>query len=179
VFAFAGEATTAIASILPLGWLRRNADEAADAAANVPVQRMLPGLEDIELDRAATIAANNAQQVRPRSVTPNGAGAMQLPDGRTTTGAHSVRGADPELNPEVQELLDNIRCDERAPGHGRCWETVDISRMRDADIDPAGAISDARRVEGPNSPRHNRPREACASCRVLFAFYDIIDGNAR
>ena len=35
VFAFAGEATTAVASILPLGWLRRNADEAVEEVADV------------------------------------------------------------------------------------------------------------------------------------------------
>ncbi|MER7501442.1 DNRLRE domain-containing protein [Nonomuraea pusilla] len=122
---------------------------------------------------AAIGEADRASSIRPASVRPAVAEALELPGGQIFT-ATSSRGAAPTLHPDVQSVLDAIPDHARGLGHGQCGLPQCLSQALNAGMNPAGSSAAAVLVRSsPDHPKHGTPIGPCDSCGVLVDHYDI------
>jgi RHS repeat-associated protein len=132
--------------------------------------------EDCELAlNAAKSKANQIQAAHSSGKTRPASAAGLSKDGQTFTGASTKGETPPTLDPRVQEALDNIPPELRAPGgqHGRCGEPAAISDALNHGVDPAGGKMAAVEVRAPGNPKHGIPKPACNSCKELMKIFGI------
>ncbi|HET6948787.1 MAG TPA: YwqJ-related putative deaminase, partial [Acidimicrobiales bacterium] len=119
---------------------------------------------------AATDQINLAQGVRPR---PGAAGTLVTPDGQPWP-ASSVKGSNPPaLNPQVQQVLDDIPVASQGAAHGRCVEPQSLSKALDAGVDPRGGVMSTGMVRTEGHPRHGQSLPPCQSCGVLLDNFGV------
>ncbi|MFN8446860.1 MAG: RHS repeat-associated core domain-containing protein [Caldilineaceae bacterium] len=96
-----------------------------------------PQTEPLTVVDAALNEAGIAQAVTPSKLRPGAAGALEV-NGKVYTAQSAKGGISPKLNPQVQEVLDNIPPEQRSFSHGFCVEPQCISQALDDGVDPKG-----------------------------------------
>jgi RHS repeat-associated protein len=135
------------------------------------------GAGNERVQNAARSAADEAQNVTPKDMRPPTAAALETKNGDILTGTSHRGEGKPELHPDVQQTLDDIPANERAPEyqHGKCAEPQIISDALNQGKDPSGGKMSAVKVRPEGNPKHGTPIEACPSCKQLLKAYDIQD----
>ncbi|MFK8905872.1 YwqJ-related putative deaminase [Streptomyces sp. YS-3] len=121
---------------------------------------------------AARSEADKASTVTPGRARPAVAEAIRLPNGKIYS-SPSVRGAAPDLHPDVQEILEAIPVLERGQGHGRCGLAVCVSQALNDGFDPTGARAAAVTVR--NSVEHAKHGMVVGPCDSCVALEDAFE----
>ncbi|MFF0163249.1 YwqJ-related putative deaminase [Streptomyces sp. NPDC005263] len=116
---------------------------------------------------AARAAADKASKITPGKARPAVTEALQLPGGKIYS-SPSIRGAAPELHPNVRAILDDIPEAERGVGHGRCGLAVCVSDALSDGFNPTGSRAGAVIVRSSTAnPMRGVPVGPCDSCVAL------------
>jgi RHS repeat-associated protein len=117
---------------------------------------------------AATDQINLSQGMSPR---PGAGGALVTADGTPFPASSAKGGQPPALNPQVQQVMDDMQI--RGPGHGRCVEPQSVSNALDAGVDPRGGVMSTGQVRADGNPKHGQALPPCPSCSQLLDHFGI------
>lgn len=115
-----------------------------------------------ELGTGAQSAEAAAALARATGRT-SGAAAELRVGNQTFTALSGIEGR--VVHQEVQDVLDSIALNKRAPWHGFCAEVGCLTQALDAGVNPAGGVSRAISVGT------SAPKSACKSCKPLLLHF--------